>query len=157
MMTNKEKADQIFRVEGEIKIQAPPEAVFVALTTGLDAWWPFRTKPEARIVYDARPGGYIYEDWGQGNYTLYAQIVQYEPPRSSISIGPGGIGVSAFTSRNIDLVEPDGEGGSLYKKTLLFWGHLSKASIDMYTSGSERLNQILREYLETGKGYTPGA
>lgn len=55
--------------------------------------------------------------WGR---RTYSQIVEYDPPYSSISIGPGGIAISAFTSRNIDHVEPDGKGGSTYKQTLLF-------------------------------------
>lgn len=152
-MSTTDKADRFLKIEGEIHIDAPPEKVFEALTTGLDRWWPFRTRPDAKIVYETQVGGRIYEDWGNGAATLYSQVVEYDPPRSSVSIGPGGIGLSAFNSRNIDEVVRAEKGGSIYKKTLLFWGLVSEETAEMYKTGSGRLSQILKEYLETGKGY----
>lgn len=57
-----ENNQKFLRIESEQRINAPPEKVFEALTTGLDKWWPFRARPDAQIVYEPRASGYIFED-----------------------------------------------------------------------------------------------
>lgn len=155
-MITEEKADQYLKVEAEMQINASPEKVFEAITVGQNQWWPFRTRPDATVVYEPKPGGFIYEDWGNGKFTAYGQVMEYDPEkRSSIAIGPGGIGNVAFSVRSIDEVIPDGKGGSIYKRTRLFWGLIPDESAEMYKSGVSQLGKFLKDYLETGKVYSP--
>jgi len=63
----------------ETRIAAPPEAVWTALTDDISAWWPaeFYTggdEDTRRFVLEARPGGRMYEDWGDGQGLLWATV-----------------------------------------------------------------------------------
>jgi len=105
-----ESLHRVIRIESETRINRPPEVVFAALTTGLDAWWPHRTRAAARIVYEPKVGGRLFEDWGDGAGLAYGQVIHYDPPRKQVAVFTGGFGALMYTSRNTDVVEPDGDG-----------------------------------------------
>jgi uncharacterized protein YndB with AHSA1/START domain len=147
-MALEEKAGLYFRIEAEIQIEASPEAVFEALTSGLDAWWPHRTDEKAKIVFDHKPGGMIYEDHGDGKHIAYGVVAGYNPPHTLVSLDLAGWGDGAYNSRNIENVEADGKGGSIYKKTLILWGAVPEEVAEMFSGGVTSLMNSLKEYVE---------
>jgi DNA-binding transcriptional ArsR family regulator/uncharacterized protein YndB with AHSA1/START domain len=144
--TMDDSAGRIIKIELETRIEAPRARVFEALTTGVDAWWPHRTREDARIVFEPRLGGLIYEDWGDGKGLVYGEIVAYDPPRFSKVRGPGGVGFGV-TSLNRDELEEDGEG-TIYRKMLQMWGDVPDEIADMYESGTQSVADALKAYVE---------
>lgn len=144
-----ETVHRVVRIEAETKINRPPEVVFEALTTGLDKWWPHRSRDGARIVYEPRVGGRLYEDWGNGAGLSYGEVIQYDPPRIQVAVLSGGFDAQLYTSRNTDVIEPDGDG-AIYKKTLVMAGEITEELESLYRNGTGGLCQILKTYLEQG-------
>lgn len=138
---------RLVRIEAEVEIDARPDQVFHALTTGLDEWWPHRSKEGATVVYEAHPGGRVFEDWGAGRGLLYGTLVAYDPPERAILVANGGLGENTYTSKNIDVVESKGDG-SVYKKTFLLWGVIPEETETMFRNGTGLLSQRLKEHLE---------
>jgi DNA-binding transcriptional ArsR family regulator/uncharacterized protein YndB with AHSA1/START domain len=69
------------RIQTELRLRAPAQRVFEALTTRT-GWFP-ATYGEDRvreIVLEPRVGGAYYEDWGDGRGHLYGHITEYDPP-----------------------------------------------------------------------------
>ncbi len=142
------KGGQYLRIEAEIQVDAAPEKVFEALTTGTDAWWPHRTDEKARIIFEAKPGGHIYEDHGDGRFIMYGVVAAYDPPHKLVTLDVSGWGQGAYDARNIEVVEPDGKGGSLYKKTLILWGAIPDEIGQMFDGGVQSLQKVLKQHLE---------
>lgn len=151
----KEKAmsESMFRVakiELEVEIEAPPEKVFQALTTDMDAWWPHRMKPGSRIRHEARLGGVIAEEWDGGG-AIYGHITGFDPGHQCSSVVSGFMG--SYTAANDDIVEPRGSG-CVYKKSLRLWGEVTEDLEKMFREGSAAImKQALKAYCEEGKGY----
>lgn len=67
----------------EVTIRAPREKVWSALTDGIGRWWPkdfYVGKSPKGFVLEPRPGGRLYEDWGDGAGVLWGQVVTFDPP-----------------------------------------------------------------------------
>lgn len=156
-MSEKTQAEQLIKIEAEIAIDAPPEKVFEAVTTGLGNWFPFASRKDAKVVYEPKVGGLIYEDWGSGKGLVYARVEEYDPPHRSVSLGekyiPAAAGEdqAAFHTRDIEVVEPDGKGGSIFKKTILLRGVAPEALVAQFSQGAHYRNQLLKDHLEKGK------
>ncbi|HVS62428.1 MAG TPA: SRPBCC domain-containing protein [Thermoanaerobaculia bacterium] len=76
----------------ETRIAADPETVWRALTAEMGEWWPdaFYTggKPEGRTLrFDARPGGSMVEDWGEGQGLMWGQVATVDRPRKLEVVG----------------------------------------------------------------------
>jgi uncharacterized protein YndB with AHSA1/START domain len=142
-----ENSYRVVRIEAELNIERPPEAVFAALTTGLDAWWPHRTRPTARIVYEPRVGGRVFEDWGDGGGMAYGQVIEYAPDQRHMPVFSGGFGSRMYTSKNIEVVSAAG-GGTRYQKTLILAGEVSEEMENMFRSGVGAVAQKLKQHLE---------
>jgi DNA-binding transcriptional ArsR family regulator len=72
------------RLEAELHLAATPERVFRVMTEDTLSWFP-HTYGEERtkaIVFEARVGGSLYEDWGDGAGHLYGTVTAFDPPRS---------------------------------------------------------------------------
>jgi len=146
---------RVLRIESEQRIKASPEKVFEAITTGINDWMPYRQRPDAKIVFETKPGGVIYEDWGEDGYLLFGTVAAYQPPHQLIVVGPDGYGETTFSSRNIERVEPDGNGGSIHKKTLLVWGNIPEEAEGGMRTGMPVMGELVRAYVETGKKFDP--
>ena len=72
-------------VDVQVRISAPVDAAWAALTTGIDAWWPTEfycggrgddRKVDPVMHLEAHPGGRMWEDWGDGNGLVWGTVVQ---------------------------------------------------------------------------------
>ena len=70
------------RIELEVAIAASPARVWKALVEEAGRWWPkdFYSGPDPKGFFiEARPGGRMYEDWGDGAGRLWATVIGVEP------------------------------------------------------------------------------
>ncbi len=103
------------RVELEIDIAAPAADVWRALTKNTTFWWPtsFYTGPAKGFHMEARIGGKVFEDWGDGAGVVWYEIFALNPGVSldlhgqmAVPYGP------AVTLLHLELA-PEGEGTRL--------------------------------------------
>lgn len=147
------QADRVVQIETEIRIEAPPERVFEALTKDLDSWWPFRFRANGKMVLECRVGGRCYEDWGESGGAHHGIVVWWEPPHKYAATGPGAM-TRAFQSYDVATVVADGTG-SIYRKSLTLWGAVPEEVEKGFRDGSKAiLHQHLKAYLEEGIRYT---
>ena len=145
-------ADKVVKIEQEIRLAAPQEKVFAALTVELDSWWAFRFRPDSKIIVEPWVGGRCFEDWGDGQGALFGMIVWYEPPYKFASSNPSAMS-KGYSSFDVQTVEPDGDG-CIYKKSLTLWGNVPPEVEKMFADGTKAiLQKLLREYVEEGKRY----
>ena len=73
-------------VKREISVSWAPEAAFKRFTEQFGAWWPRAThsiggKRVARIVFETRLGGLIYEEHIDGRRFQWGEVTLWDPPR----------------------------------------------------------------------------
>jgi uncharacterized protein YndB with AHSA1/START domain len=71
------------RVEVEVTVGAPRERVWKALVEETGRWWPgdfYVGQAPRGFIIEARPGGRVYEDWGQEAGALWYTVLVVEPP-----------------------------------------------------------------------------
>ena len=154
-MSDASNERRMLRIESEQRIKAAPEKVFEAITTGINEWMPYRQRPEAKIVFETKPGGVIYEEWEDGGYLLFGTVAAYQPPHQIIVVGPDGYGETTYSSRSIEQIEADGEGGSIHKKILLLWGNIPEEAEAGMRGGVPAMGEMVRAYVEDGVGFDP--
>ena len=139
---------RVVRVENEIRFKASPERVFAAMTTETLQWFP-HTYGEDRVVgvvHDARVGGTVREDWGDGRGHVYSIIQEWDPPRTLTTRGWLGLGVSLHTTTT---VTPEGDG-SVLKVSKVAVGPLTEdeaKGIQKY-GGLNNFEDALRAWIE---------
>jgi DNA-binding transcriptional ArsR family regulator len=150
-----ENSFRLVKIEQELRINAPREKVFKALTSELGAWWPHRFKADSTVYCDDFVGGTSGEKFAEGGGALYGQIVYYDPPHKLAQAGASALtkGMNAY---GVESLEEDGEG-TLYKKSLTFWGDVPDEMVKMFEMGMRALmEKALVGYVERGETYVPG-
>jgi hypothetical protein len=150
---NMECSFRLVKIEQEMRINAPREKVFAALTSELDSWWPHRFKPDSSVYCDSKLGGTSGERFANGGGAVYGEIVYFDPPFKLGQAGASALakGMSAF---GLDTLEEDGDG-TLYKKELNFWGVVPDEMVQMYESGMRAImERSLKGYVERGEVYS---
>lgn len=74
---------RVAAVELEVRIDAPPQRVWDALVNRTTNWWrkDFFTNPKTQAFrIEPRPGGRMYEDWGEDNGLVWATVLAVEAP-----------------------------------------------------------------------------
>jgi len=147
---------RLVKIELEMRINAPRERVFAALTTEYGNWWPHRFKPDSTCYCDARPGGEIGERFADGGGAIYGYIVYLDPGVKLVTSGMGAL-ARGHVGYGVETLEDDGEG-TLYKRSMTLWGDVPPEIEVMFREGSRQLMEdALRGYLESGKVYVPPA
>ena len=141
------------RIEQEMRIEAPIERVFEALTNELGNWWPHRYKPDSEVLLEAKIGGRIEERFKGGGGALYGQVVYVDRPFKLISAGPSSLnkGTQSYNVETLEAVD----GGTIYRKELHLWGDVPAEVEQMFTEGVKALmERALKGYLEEGIRYS---
>ena len=149
-----ESSFRLVKIEQEMRINAPREKVFAALTSNLNDWWPHRFKPDSEVYCEPRVGGTSGEIFLGGGGAIYGEIVYLDPPHKLAQSGASALakGMNAF---GVDTLEEEGEG-TRYKKELNFWGVVPEDMVKMYEMGLRAImEKALIGYLENGERYSP--
>lgn len=143
---------RLIKIEMEMRINAPKERVFAALTDEYDKWWPHRYKPDSTVTMDARPGGYITEHFKAGGGAVTGTVVYVDPPHKLVGTMPSSLG-RGISSYNVETLEEDGDV-TVFKRSMELWGAISADVEQMFREGSRALlEDALRAYLEKGIEY----
>lgn len=68
-----------------LEIAKSQAAVWKAFTEDIHSWWPkdfYVTESPERIVFEAKPGGRLYEDAGNGNGLVWYHVIAIDAPNS---------------------------------------------------------------------------
>lgn len=150
-----ESSFRLVKIEQEMRINAPREKVFEAITSNLNDWWPHRFKPDSEVYCEAKVGGTSGEKFTSGGGAIYGEVVYIDPPHKLAQSGASALakGMNAF---GVDTLEEDGEGGTIYKKELNFWGIVPEDMVQMYEMGMRAImEKALKGYVEHGEKYSP--
>lgn len=130
-------------IERSVRVSWAPDAAFERFTARFGEWWPVRThsigeRRVARVVFEQRVGGKIYEEHTDGRRFQWGEVLEWEPPRRvrfrwSPSRPPE-------TAQDVEVTfVPDGAGaGTLVTLTSWGWerwGKGAKAARRGYSSG----------------------
>jgi len=145
---------RLVRIESEMRINAPREKVFAALTSEYDNWWPHRYKPDSTCYAEGKVGGFIGESFRNGGGAITGVIVYYDPPYKLMASSPGALN-RGTASYAIDTLEEDGDV-CIYKREMQIWGTVAEELEQMFRDGTRALMEgALKDYLEKGKKYSP--
>ncbi len=140
------------KVELEVTIDARPQQVWDAMVNRTTEWWrkDFFTSPDTKAFHiEPRPGGRMYEDWGDGNGAVWATVLTVDAPRRIQFMGHltaqyGGPAHSIFEFA----VEPVGNG-SVVKISDSIFGNLAEDQAAKMDDGWRLLfEQGLKPYVE---------
>lgn len=94
-------------LENELRFRAPVERVYAALTTETLRWFPHTYGGDRvrAIVFEPRIGGLLYEDWGDGAGHVYAQLVEFDPPRHWLTRGRLHAGTILDTTYDLEAAD----------------------------------------------------
>jgi len=105
-------ADQPIQTVVEVSISAPPSRVWDAFVQETDGWWrpDFRTDPRTKaVLLEAKVGGRLYEDYGDGDGLLWGTIVLIKTGERLDLVGVSGpewggphTGYHSFTFQEVD-------------------------------------------------------
>jgi uncharacterized protein YndB with AHSA1/START domain len=146
----------VARVTLEVPIEAAPERVWAALVGETAAWWhrDFYTapadRPLRRMVIEPRPGGRMYEDWGEDAGAVWYSVISIDPTRSIHLLGhlPPAFGGPAMTMLQLTL-SPSGAATVLHVSDTAF-GRVGDADGGSTREGWVVLFEGLRRYVEEG-------
>ena len=137
------------RIENEIRVKAPVDRVWTAITKEQLEWYPHTYGRERvkRLVFEEKVGGSVYEDWGGGAGKLYGHVTYFDPPKTYSTIGHlgGGILLEQWIA-----VEADGDESILKAATTCFGEITDEMETQIRTHGSlDEYEKEFRAYLES--------
>lgn len=148
---------RLVKIEMEVRINAPRERVFAAFTDDFDKWWPHRYKPDSTCVVEAKPGGLMLENFKNGGGAVTGTVVYIDPPHKLVGTGPSSL-LRGIDSYSVQIFEDDGQGGTIFKRSMELWGVVSEEMERGFVEGTRKLMEdALRGYLEHGVEYHPEA
>lgn len=80
----------LLRIELEFTVNTPRERLWRALVEETGRWWRkdfYMGNAVQPIVFEPRPGGRLYEDWGNGGGLLWYTVLAIEPPSALDLVG----------------------------------------------------------------------
>ncbi|MBL8857633.1 MAG: SRPBCC domain-containing protein [Planctomycetes bacterium] len=134
------------------EIQAPRAAVWRAITEQTAEWWPEAMLvggPGTKLTFEARLGGRLFEQWGQGSGLIWYEVIAIDPQSTIDLTGHvtqrfGGPAVS-----QLHIALTDEAGGTRVSLTDAVIGVDRSASNRQVTEGwSLVFGKALKKYLE---------
>lgn len=144
----------VARQQMEVSIAAAPGKVWKALTSRIGEWWPSSFVyggENARFVLEEKPGGRLYEDWGNDEGFLWGHVVYLKRdaelriicPLMSDTEGPG-------TVQTIFKLESVGAETLLKMDEVAFGCVTEKTGKSLEGGWKELLGTHLKGYVEKG-------
>lgn len=134
--------------------EAEAETVWRTLVDDIDSWWgePYVSSDERQsLTLDAKPGGLLFEDWGDGNGTTWATIRALRRPQRIEFDGTfmmtgalhGTVGVTLKSTT------PGTTRISLTQQAI---GAINDETVEAWTNGWNDLLNALKHHSEWNKG-----
>jgi DNA-binding transcriptional ArsR family regulator len=139
-------------VELEVPIDAPPAKVWKAIVDEPGRWWrkDFYAGPAKELRLEARPGGRLWEDWGEGGGLVWYTVAAVSPGKSIDLAGhlmPAYCGGSAATTFLRLELEARGKK-TVLKLTDNVFGRLTGDLQASLKTGWAQLFGALKEFVE---------
>ncbi len=137
--------DSATTVSTSIVVEAPPEKAFSVFTDDMASWWPpehhLLQAPLARMVFEPRAGGDVYDVGEDGSQCRWARVLAYDPPRRVVftwDISPQWqIETDPARTSEVEVrFVPDGE--------LRTWVELEHRHLDRHGEGWEGVRDAVR-------------
>jgi len=130
---------------------ADTETLWDCLVDDIDSWWgePYVNSPErTSLTLDARPGGLLFEDWGDGNGTIWATVKAIRKPRQIDFDGTFMMygALQGFVHIVIDTDDDDRTRITLSQQAI---GAVTDETIEAWTTGWKHLLGALTTHAET--------
>lgn len=139
-----------FELDYSIRLQAPRERVYQALTEEIHRWWPHTTREQPhRIVLEPQIGGRfmeLYDDSGRG--VLYGVVEIYDPPATLRIRGSVGMGRAVNLFWTVTL--KDENGASLLREQCRVSGDTNERLREGMRRGTEEEYEVLKRWVEEG-------
>ncbi len=143
---------RIGKVALEITIDASIEKTWDTLINDIGDWWTkdFYTSPKTKsFILEARPGGRMYEDYGNDEGLVWAEVIIIDSPsvlelKSHLSPAFGG---PVFSFLRISLETRDSQ--TLLSVTDHGIGALTDASMAQLSEGWTMIFESLKSYVES--------
>jgi uncharacterized protein YndB with AHSA1/START domain len=141
----------VLQQEQEIFIEAPSTRVWEALTDRIGAWWPrdyFVSAEAKNFVLEARLGGRLFEDWGDGQGVVWGQVVGLR--RNSLLQIAGELMETDSPARIHTIYRlAEKNGGTVLRLVDLAYGRLTAKNAQCLEEGwRELLHKHLKPYVE---------
>lgn len=141
-------ATRAVRIENEIRLNAPIDRVWAAMTTEQLEWYPHTYGRERvkRLVFEERVGGVVYEDWGEGRGKLYGVIDFYDPPNAYSMLGHLGGGISLEATYTLEAKGKE----TILKGSMVCFGEITEEMEKQirFHGSLEGYEDTLRKYVE---------
>jgi uncharacterized protein YndB with AHSA1/START domain len=98
----------------ETVVRAPRAKAWSTFTTGIRSWWPdgFATRPDARMVLEARVGGSLREEWKGGGGLRWFTVESVDPGRMLLLHGDIGAPFGGPARSHVEVTFVDAPGGT---------------------------------------------
>ena len=143
-------APNIVRVHVQTRCVAEAETVWSSLVDGIDDWWgePYVSSPErTQLTLDARVGGLLFEDWGDGNGTAWATVSTVRRPHrlelNGTFMMPGALHGHVAIDIDADTADPASSRISLTHRAI---GDIADETIASWDDGWHELIESLAEH-----------
>lgn len=152
-----EENARAIRIETEIRLDAPRDRVWRAITDEQQDWYPYsygRDRLDA-IIFEHHVGGRVYEDWGGEAGHLYGTVYHYDPPRAYCTRGylHGGITLEQWAT-----LEADGDQTILKQSTVTFGAITEEMAEQIRRHGDlGKFEHALRAWVERDESIRAGA
>ncbi len=137
-------------VDLETRCAAPPAAVWRTLVDDIDSWWgdPYVSSSERQsLTLDARVGGLLLEDWGEGNGTVWGTVRTVRQP-SRLEFDGTFMMVGALCGTVAITIEPIDTGSSQVRLTQQAFGAISDETLAAWSNGWTDLLDALSDATE---------
>jgi uncharacterized protein YndB with AHSA1/START domain len=145
----------VITVTLEVDLAASPSGVWRALTKDIVHWWPrdfYVGSGPVGFHLEARPGGRMYEDWGDDQGLVWATVTAVERERWLLLSGELSADFGGPARTQLDLrFEAQGDGTRL-RLTDTVYGQVAETTAASLESGWRQLfAEGFKRYVETGE------
>lgn len=133
---------ELMHIELEVPLNFAPARVFQAITQEIDLWWDkeYSTVKRGKVVLEAELGKRLYEDWGDGNGTVFGIITSIEKDKLVEIEGHLGMDKPAQGLLRFELVAQG--TATLLKVTHRATGIIRPYAIHVFAQGWKNLFEV---------------
>lgn len=145
----------VITIKLEIDIEAPPAEVWRCLTEEPASWWQRDFYVGAAPVgfhIEARPGGRMYEDWGDDQGLVWGTVIAIEKGRWLLLTGELTAEFGGPARNQLDLRLEETASGTKVRLTETVYGQVSEATGSSQKQGWQQLfGEGFKRFVETGE------